>query len=127
MGTQLSVGKGSTEAVLERFARAWEAWDLEAVMDCLADDAVFESTDPAPDGRRLVGRTAIRELWEPLFRDTPEPEFRFEESFVSGDRGTARWRFSWANPDGSRGRVRGCDVLRVRDGQVVEKLSYVKG
>ena len=127
MGTQLSAGKQSTEAVLERFGLAWEAWDLEAVMDCLADDAVFESTDPAPEGRRFHGKAAIRGLWEPMFRDTPHAEFRFEESFVSGDRGTARWMFSWSNLDGSRGYVRGCDILRIRDGKVVEKLSYVKG
>ena len=31
------------------------------------------------------------------------------------------------NADGSAGHVRGVDVLRVRDGKVVEKLSYVKG
>ena len=35
--------------------------------------------------------------------------------------------YRWRNADGSAGHVRGVDVLRVRDGKVVEKLSYVKG
>jgi ketosteroid isomerase-like protein len=33
-----------------------------------------------------------------------------------------RWTYSWG-----AGHVRGVDVLRVRDGKVAEKLSYVKG
>lgn len=113
--------------VLERFAKAWEAWDLDAIMACLAEDAVFESTGPAPDGERVEGAVAIRALWQQMFDSTAEPEFRFEESFTAGDRAAARWRFSWRNGDGSTGHVRGVDVLRVRDGQVTEKLSYVKG
>jgi ketosteroid isomerase-like protein len=46
---------------------------------------------------------------------------------VLGDRAVVRWRFSWLDPDGWRGHVRGVDVLRLRDGRVAEKLSYVKG
>lgn len=117
----------SVRDVVDRFCAAWEGWDLEAVMALMADDAVFESTGPAPDGRRIEGAAAIGGEWAAMFRETRDPEFRFEESFVSGDRATARWRFSWTNDDGSRGHVRGADVLRVRDGVVVEKLSYVKG
>ena len=113
--------------VLDRFGKAWEAWDLDAIMDCLAEDAVFESTGPAPDGQRVEGAPAIRALWQEMVEGTRDAEFRFEESFDAGDRAAARWRFSWRNPDGSAGHVRGVDVLRVRDGLVVEKFSYVKG
>jgi ketosteroid isomerase-like protein len=38
--------------VVRRFGAAWQAWDLEAVMALMSDDAVFESTGPAPDGVR---------------------------------------------------------------------------
>jgi hypothetical protein len=62
-----------------------------------------------------------------MFTGTQDAEFRFEEAFVSDDRATARWVFSWTNDDGSRGHVRGADVMRVRDGLIAEKLSYVKG
>jgi ketosteroid isomerase-like protein len=113
--------------VVERFGAAWEAWDLDAVMALMADDAVFESTGPAPDGVRLEGRDAIRAEWASMFTGTQDAEFRFEEAFVSDDRATARWVFSWTNDDGSRGHVRGADVMRVRDGLIAEKLSYVKG
>jgi ketosteroid isomerase-like protein len=115
------------EDVVRRFGAAWEAWDLDAIMALMSDDAVFESTGPAPDGVRLEGAAAIRAGWEPMFSGTKDAVFVFEESFVAGDRATARWVFSWTNDDGSAGHVRGADVMRIAGDKVVEKLSYVKG
>lgn len=113
--------------VVRRFAAAWEACDLDAIMSLMADDAVFESTGPAPDGRRVEGAAAIRAEWESMFRDTRDASFTLEKAFVSGDRATARWLFSWTNADGSQGHVRGADVMRVRGDRIAETLSYVKG
>ena len=114
-------------AVVSRFGAAWEAWDMAAVVAMLSTDAVFESTGPAPDGRRIEGRDAIRAEWEAMDAATRDPSFVFEEVVVAGERAVARWRFGWTNDDGSPGHVRGVDVLKVVDGQVAEKLSYVKG
>lgn len=113
--------------VVARFGAAWEAWDLDAIMALMSDDAVFESTGPPPDGVRVEGAAAIRAEWTAMFAQTIDADFRFEESFVAGDRASARWVFSWTNDDGSGGHVRGTDVIRVRDGLVTEKFSYVKG
>ena len=66
-------------------------------------------------------------MWEQLFGETPSRAFIEEESFVSGDRAVLRWRFEWVDDQGAPGHVRGVDVLRLRDGKVCEKLSYVKG
>ena len=44
-----------------------------------------------------------------------------------GNRCVVRWRYEWVEKDGKPGHVRGVDVVRVRDGKVAEKLSYVKG
>lgn len=117
----------AAQAAVARFGAAWEAWDLDLIMACLAEDAVFESTGPAPDGRRIVGKDAIRTEWQEMFRATRNASFVFEDTVVCGDRGTARWRFDWTNADGSPGHVRGIDSLRVVDGCIAEKLSYVKG
>jgi ketosteroid isomerase-like protein len=117
----------SVEEVGRRFVAAWEAWDLDAIMAVMADDAVFESTGPAPDGVRIEGAAAIRAEWEAMLGATRNASFVFEEMFVSGDRATARWVFSWTNDDGSAGHIRGADVLRINGDSVVEKLSYVKG
>jgi ketosteroid isomerase-like protein len=106
---------------------AFGVGDVDGIMAQMTADCVFESTSPAPDGTRFEGADAVREQWTRLFEDTAEPLFETEESVVLGDRAVVRWTFSWLQPDGERGHVRGVDVLRLRDGKVAEKLSYVKG
>jgi hypothetical protein len=87
----------------------------------VTDDCVFESTGPAPDGARHVGRDDVRRAWQPIFADATSV-FEIEEVIVLGDRVTQRWRYSWTG-----GHVRGVDLFTVRDGLVAVKCSYVKG
>lgn len=114
-----------TIAAVERFNDAFNAHDLDAVMAAMTDDCVFESTSP-PLGERHVGQAAVRAAWEGFFASSPTAHFDTEEMIVDGDRLVARWVYSW-NDDSGHGRVRGVDVIRVRDGKVAEKLAYVKG
>ncbi len=107
--------------VVEAFDAAWGAHDLDATLALVTDDCVFESTGPAPDGARHVGRAAVRAAWQPIFDDASSA-FEVEELVAAGDRVTQRWRYTWAD-----GHVRGVDVFTVRDGLVAAKLSYVKG
>jgi len=120
-------GWGANHAGLARFSAAFGSGDVDAIMALMTDDCVFESTGPAPDGVRHEGADAVRGVWVELFGQTPDAAFTEEESFVAGDRGVLSWRFDWTNDDGSPGHVRGVDVLRLRDGLVCEKFSYVKG
>jgi uncharacterized protein (TIGR03086 family) len=120
-------GWSAVQAAVARFNTAWEAWDLDRIAACLAEDAVFEATNPAPDGRRFEGRPAIRAEWERMFAGTRDASFMIEDTVVCGDRATVRWRFAWRNADGTPGHVRGIDLIRVVNGRIAEKLSYVKG
>jgi ketosteroid isomerase-like protein len=110
-----------------RFSAAFGRGDVDAIMALMTDDCVFEATGPAPDGVLHEGAELVRGVWQELFGQTRDPAFTEEESFVSGDRGVLRWRFDWSDDTGAPGHVRGVDVLRLRDGRVAEKLSYVKG
>ncbi len=113
---------GDVGAVVAAFNEAWNAHDLDAAMDLVTDDCVFESTSPAPDGTRHVGRAAVRAAWEPIVTDTGARFTAEDEPVVAGGHVVQRWRYDW---DG--GHVRGVDVIKVRDGRVAAKLSYVKG
>ena len=108
-------------AVVEAFGAAWADHDLDAVLEMITEDCLFDATGPAPDGTRCIGVDAIRAVWAPIF-DDPSSRFDTEETFQVDDRVVQRWRYSF---DG--GHVRGVDLYRVRDGQIAEKLSYVKG
>jgi len=120
-------GWGPNHAALAGFSASFASGDVDAIMARMTQDCVFESTGPAPDGKRHEGQAAVRTAWEELFGNTRDPKFTDEETFVAGDRAVVRWRFTWTSDDGSEGHVRGVDVLRLRDGLVAEKLSYVKG
>jgi ketosteroid isomerase-like protein len=111
---------GSPLHVVNAFGAACNAHDLDAALRLCADDMVFESTAP-PDGQRVVGPTGIREIWQPIFED-PSTHVEVEDTIVAGDQIVQRCRYSWSD-----GHVRAIDVYRVRDGQIVEKVSYVKG
>ncbi len=121
-----TTGELATISVIEKFNETWNAQDIDGLMDLITDDCVFENTSPRPDGSRFVGKQAIREIWSGVLQ-TPGMRFDTEELVGCGDRVTALWCYNWANPDGSRGHIRGIDLFTVRDGKVAEKLSYVKG
>jgi ketosteroid isomerase-like protein len=108
-------------AAVQRFQKAFDARDVDAIMAAMTRDCVFEDTTP-PDGRRHVGADAVREAWTALFAGAPDGAFITEELIEAGDRVVVRWRYAWGS-----GHVRGVDVFAVRDGLVAEKLAYVKG
>jgi ketosteroid isomerase-like protein len=110
---------------VERFNEAFNAHDVDAVMAAMTDDCVFESTSP-PLGERHEGVDAVRAAWESFFVSSPTAHFDAEEIIATGDRCVVRWAYSWTD-DAGGGRVRGVDVIRVRDGKVAEKLAYLKG
>lgn len=118
---------GPNHAALATFSKAFGSGDIEAIMALMSDDCTFESTGPAPDGTRHEGADAVRAVWHELFDQTKDAAFAEEDSFLSGDRAVLQWRFTWTEADGSPGHVRGVDVIRLNDGKVTEKFSYVKG
>lgn len=112
---------GEAAAAAARFNLAWSQHDLAAALALISEDCVFESTSPAPDGQRSVGKAAIQAAWQPIFDDASS-QFTVEELFTAGPRIVQRWRYDW---DG--GHVRGVDVMTVATGLITAKLSYVKG
>ena len=117
----------STIEVINKFNEAFNRHDVPALMALMTEDCIFDNTYPAPDGERFEGQEAVGHFWEEFFRSSPDANFQAEEMFAHGERCVIRWMYNWTNTDGSRGHVRGVDVLRVRDGKVSEKLAYVKG
>ncbi|MFA6468304.1 MAG: nuclear transport factor 2 family protein [Bacteroidota bacterium] len=116
---------GTAEAV-ERFNLAFNAQDIDAVMEAMTADCCFESTAPAPDGVRYSGAEQVRAYWLKFFAANPGARFETEEMIVAGERCIVRWVYR-KNKQGLPWHLRGVDLFRIRDGKVSEKLSYVKG
>ncbi|MGH7839669.1 MAG: nuclear transport factor 2 family protein, partial [Candidatus Binataceae bacterium] len=83
-----------------------------------------ENTVPAPNGARMIGRAACVAQWRQI-ATAPGTHFDLEDVFVAGDRAIIRWRYCWG--DGESNSVRGVNLMRVRDGLIVEAMGYVKG
>ncbi|MBF6561125.1 MAG: nuclear transport factor 2 family protein [Candidatus Binataceae bacterium] len=111
-----------TTELMRRFNEVFLRHDPAVLPELIADDCVIEMIRPAPAGDRLVGRDACVANWTAI-ATTPGSHFDLEEVFVAGDRAVIRWRF-WSSDTES---VRGVNLMRVRDGRIVEAMGYSKG
>jgi ketosteroid isomerase-like protein len=118
---------GEIVTLIEAFTDATNSQDIERMLDLVSEDVVFEGTTP-PDGLRIVGdKAALRALWESIFRESPRAWVETEELIVAGDRCIARLRYVFDRARPNDGHVRAVDIIKVREGRIAEKLSYVKG
>jgi SnoaL-like domain len=62
---------GSTLDAVNRFNDAINRHDAGMIASLLTDDSVFENAGPAPDGSRIVGRTAVVTFWRQWFASNP--------------------------------------------------------
>ena len=113
---------------LARFAQGKGEVPVGAVLvsdrGIIGDDCILENTNPAPDGSRHVGGAACLEWW-PALAANQDMNFETEETWASGDRAIRRWRLRWG--PGETDTVRGVNIMRVRDGKIVEAFGDVKG
>lgn len=120
-------GDAETMALLDRFAAAWNAHDVEGLMACMADDCVFEAaagTEVA--GARHVGRDAVRRAYAAVFETYADARWNEARHFVAGDRAVSEWRFTGTTKDGKRVEVNGCDIFTLKNGRIAVKNSYRK-
>jgi hypothetical protein len=114
----------TTRDIIERFNRAFEQHRPEDLDGLIGEGCVLENTAPAPDGARYEGREACLEFWRGV-ASSANLVFKAEEISAMGNRGIIRWHLRWG--EGEADRVRGVNIMRVRDGRIVEGLGYVKG
>lgn len=116
-----------TEAALKRLLNAFNAHDLDAIMDFFVDDCVFEMPrGNEPWGRRFEGRDNVREGLASRFTGIPDVHYGDDRHWVAGDRGCSEWLLTGTTTEGQRIAVRGCDLFEFRGGRIVRKDSYWK-
>jgi ketosteroid isomerase-like protein len=124
MSQNRSAQDRETTEIMGRFNDVFQRHDASGLADLVAEDCVIENTQPAPNGSRHVGRDACVSLWTGI-ATAPGTSFDLEEVIAIGDRAIILWRYRWGTGDGDS--VRGVNLMRVRDGRIVEALGYVKG
>ncbi|HWS50794.1 MAG TPA: nuclear transport factor 2 family protein [Microbacterium sp.] len=113
----------ATAALMHRFNRAFVERDMSGFEDLIADDCVMEAVSPSPEGERTEGKAACLAFWSALIDDasirfTPEDVEAFEETAI------IRWRL--VHGPGPDDQMRGVNLMRVREGRIIEALGYGK-
>ncbi len=112
---------------LVSFCDAFNRHDLDALMVHMTKDCVFDaSVGPEQQGRRYVGREAVRGGFAEGFDIYPDVRWEEGRHRLSGDRGVSEWVFRGTRRDGTRVEVNGCDLFTFRDGKIAVKDSFRK-
>ncbi|GAC1477242.1 MAG: nuclear transport factor 2 family protein [Vulcanimicrobiaceae bacterium] len=116
-----------TVATLKEILDAFNAHDLDAIMEFFADDCVFDMPrGPDPWGRRYIGKASVREGLATRFAGLPDVHYGDDRHWTDGERGVSEWLLTGTTRDGVRIAVRGCDLWEFRAGRVTRKDSYWK-
>jgi ketosteroid isomerase-like protein len=113
---------------LAQWYEAWNAHDLDRVMDLFHEDAIFENWT----GGKVQGKKAIHQAWDPWFKNHGGFRFTEEDTFI--DEGNQKVLFQWTLdwPSGEKGyrgkpeRRRGVDVMHFKDGKIIRKYTFSK-
>jgi ketosteroid isomerase-like protein len=108
-----------TATVIQQFNDAFQQQAPDKLVGIIADDCVMEGVGPAPDGNRWTGFDECLAGWQALATDASS-RFEVEHVDVDGERAVIRWRVHSDTP------FRGVNLMRVRDGKIVEAFGYGK-
>lgn len=116
-----------TIATLKAFLDAFNAHDLDAIMEFFSDDCeLCMPRGSEPWGTRYVGKPAVREGLATRFAGIPDVHYGEDRHWIAGDLGVSTWLLTGTAKTGAPIRVRGVDLLEFRDGKVIRKDSYWK-
>ena len=116
-----------TVATLKQLVSAFNAHDLDAIMEFFAEDCeLYMPKGKEPEGQRYEGKQAVREGLATRFAGVPDVRFGDDRHWVAGDLGVSTWLLTGTSRSGEPVRVRGVDLLEFRGGKIVKKDSYWK-
>ena len=124
------------EQFIDRYNDAWNAHDVDAILEMHSDDSVFENHTT---GDVNVGKQQIGAAVRGIFTVFPDLEFETRRRYVRDDlvvqewtaRGTHLGKMTRSGmevePTGRSVEYRGMDVIPIEDGLVARKDVYSDG
>lgn len=123
----MSGSDGITEEMLKAVLDAFNRHDTDAIMAFFADECTFDTPRGGdPWGRRLVGKSSVREGIEARFAGIPDVHYDEDRHVVCGNRGVSEWRLTGTTVSGEKIEVRGCDLWEFDGDKIARKDSYWK-
>jgi len=109
----LTMNTKNPAAFLDRLAAATTAHDLDALVDCFADD--YRLTQPAHPSRSFTGAAQVRTNWERIFAFVPDLRATVTARALDGATVWSEWEMAGRRLDGSAHRMRGVMVFGLRE------------
>jgi ketosteroid isomerase-like protein len=110
--------------VLARLVRATNAHDLDAVVNCFADDYVNET--PAHPLRGFRGREQVCRNQERIFEAVPDLQVEIVASVVNQDTAWTEWEMRGTRRDGTAHLMRGVMIFTASEGQLTRLRFYME-
>ena len=118
---------GPTPELMKAINAAFNARDVERIMDFFADDATFMmARGPGPCGRPVHGKEAIRTVLAERFKVIPDMRWDHLDVFIAGPRAVSVWMVRGAGRDGEKLEYQGCDIYEFRGDKILNKDTYWK-
>jgi hypothetical protein len=120
--------RAEIKVFMTRWCSAWDDHDLDAILKMCHEDILFENWTAA----YVRGKERLRKGWAPWFAHHGNFRFTDEDTFIDEmeQKVLYRWRLDWPSLEkGYEGQPetrRGVDLLHLKDGKVIEKLTYSK-
>jgi ketosteroid isomerase-like protein len=117
-------GSISPMAMVRRLEAATNLHDLDALVDCFADDYLNET--PAHPARGFRGPDQVRRNWAQLFAGIPDLTVRVVGIAVDDDIAWSEWEMSGTRHDGTSHLMRGVIIFRVVAGRAAAARFYLE-
>jgi len=115
--------------LLEKFCAAWNAHDIDTLMDCMTPDncVFYTAIGEGERGAEFRGPEAVRASFQAVWERMPDAKWNNARHFVSGNRGSSEWLFTGSTPDGKvKSVVQGVDLFEFENGKIRVKDTYRK-
>src|SRR3712207_9310608 len=91
-GIAMAQQESASVETLKAITDAFNAHDLDAIMEFFADDCSLDMPrGPDPWGRRFIGKAAVREGLATRFKGLPDVHYSDDRHLVSGNLGVSEW------------------------------------
>ena len=116
-----------TSELLDAVGDAFNANDIDAVMQYFAPDATFDhAIGPDAHGVRFEGADAIRGVFAGLFDKVENVHWKTLDCTVTESKAYCKYRRTARHKDGTTEEYLSVDILTYEDGLIVHKDTYYK-
>lgn len=115
--------------LLETFAAAWNAHDIDTLMACMTPEncVFYGAAGTSEGGGQFHGPDQVRAAFKAVWEKFPDARWNNPKHFVCGNRGYSEWLFSGSTADGKeKCLAHGVDLFEFENGKIKVKDTYRK-